>query len=532
MRPNLFAFIKNTNSFQWQLFSKVVAAGLVLAIFAAFIYSYMASSMLKEFYEREGLQATENFSRLSELALLYESGDNAIDAALATLDFPGIKHVAIIDNTNKILLDEGDTADRIKAELFFNNSHSPDAKIIEKTKHTWHIVAPVFTAISSNSDDMLFSDDVVNSEVIGYVAVQVDTQELQSFQLEIFINNTAIGLLYIFLFSIVLNITLRRILKPMNALTNVMGKTTIGSHAKAASNPSAPEEIIKIADAYNQMISAIEERDARLRAQKDLLETEVALRTNELVQARDSALEANNHKTEFLANVTHELRTPLQSILGYSEVIKELLEDEGFFSCDEDVDKITSNAEHLLTLINSILDISKIEAGKMDLNKHPTDIKSLITKAHDTILPLTEKNRNSICLKLDIASELEIINTDEKKLFQILLNLLSNAAKFTEDGTITLTASIEDNILNLEISDTGIGISDEDQQAIFEPFRQIDGSETRKFVGTGLGLSITLRFIKLLGGDISLKSQIKKGSTFFIKIPIQNTQSNAKLDAK
>ena len=210
------------------------------------------------------------------------------------------------------------------------------------------------------------------------MVIQVDTSEVRSFQLDIFLRNLVVGLGYGFAFAIILSLTLRRLLKPMNELTSVMEETTDGAYKSTDIDPEASLEVIKIADVYNQMISKLAERDQKLRGQKDLLETEVALRTSELVQARDTALEANRHKSEFLANITHELRTPLQSILGYTEVVKEVLEDEGIFNCEKDVDKITHNADHLLSLINSILDISKIEAGRMEVSSQNVNIKSLL----------------------------------------------------------------------------------------------------------------------------------------------------------
>ncbi|HCX26373.1 MAG TPA: hypothetical protein DHT34_01255 [Cellvibrionales bacterium] len=336
------------------------------------------------------------------------------------------------------------------------------------------------------------------------------------------------GLGYGFAFAIILSLTLRRLLKPMNELTSVMEETTDGAYKSTEIDPEASLEVIKIADVYNQMISKLAERDQKLRGQKDLLETEVALRTSELVQARDTALEANRHKSEFLANITHELRTPLQSILGYTEVVKEVLEDEGIFNCEKDVDKITHNADHLLSLINSILDISKIEAGKMEVSSQNVNIKSLLSRAVDTVAPMIEKNNNALKIITNEADDEFLV--DEKKLFQILLNLLSNAAKFTHEGTITLSAAIKNQHLLIDVRDTGIGINQEQQDIIFEPFRQIDGSETRQFLGTGLGLSITMHFTQLLGGKIKLDSEVGKGSCFSVSIPQKSSHEDSTND--
>lgn len=510
-------------SFQAVLFTQFSVAGFVLAIIAAFAYSYMASTMISRFYEQEGIQATENFAQLSALALLYDSGENAKEAALATLNFPSIKHVAIISAQNTILLDEGETNEKILSSL--NKTQWPDnnARLFPSSKTTWQIAAPVYTVFNDDSDpDLILDDEKVEETYLGYVVIQIDTSEVRSFQLDIFLRNLVVGLGYGFAFAIILSLTLRRLLKPMNALTSVMEETTDGAYKSTDIDPKASLEVVKIADVYNQMIFKLAERDQKLRGQKDLLETEVALRTSELVQARDTALEANRYKSEFLANITHELRTPLQSILGYTEVVKEMLEDEGVFSCEQDVDKITHNADHLLSLINSILDISKIEAGKMEVSNQNVNIKTLLSRATDTIAPLIEKNNNELKIITDQADCDFFV--DEKKLFQILLNLLSNAAKFTHEGRITLSAIVDEQQLIIEVRDTGIGIDQEQQDIIFEPFRQIDGSETRQFLGTGLGLSITMHFTQLLGGKMTLESEVNQGSCFSVFIPKQPTE--------
>ncbi|MDB2409111.1 ATP-binding protein [Pseudomonadales bacterium] len=514
--------LKN-RSFQAVLFTQFSIAGFTLAIIAAFAYSYMASTMISRFYEREGIQATENFAQLSALALLYDSGENAKEAALATLNFPSIKHVAIISAQNTILLDEGETNEKILSSLNETQWLDNNARLFPSSKATWQIAAPVYTVFNDDSDpDLILDDEKVEETYLGYVVIQIDTSEVRSFQLDIFLRNLVVGLGYGFAFAIILSLTLRRLLKPMNALTSVMEETTDGAYKSTDIDPKASLEVVKIADVYNQMIFKLAERDQKLRGQKDLLETEVALRTSELVQARDTALEANRHKSEFLANITHELRTPLQSILGYTEVVKEMLEDEGVYTCEQDVDKITHNADHLLGLINSILDISKIEAGKMEVSNQNVNIKSLLNHATDTVVPLIEKNNNALKIITDQADRDFFV--DEKKLFQILLNLLSNAAKFTHEGLITLSAIVDEQQLIIEVRDTGIGIDQEQQDIIFEPFRQIDGSETRQFLGTGLGLSITMHFTQLLGGKMTLESEVNQGSCFSVFIPKQSAE--------
>jgi len=509
------------NSVKTLLIKRLLLTGLTLALISSVAYSYISGSVIEEFYEKEGTQATENLAALSELALLYESGDNAEEAALATLNFPSIKHVAIIDKTNRIIFSEGDTNEAILTTLHKQNWNEKTARVISRNSDTWQIAAPVYTSTeyTFEPDVMLESEDEASS-YLGYVAIQVDASQVRSEQTNNFLQNMLIGLGYGLAFLFVVFIVLGKLLKPMSALASLMANATEGRYPRAGIDEDASEEIKTISSAYNQMISTLEERDQRLRAQKELLETEVALRTSELIQARDAALEANKLKSEFLANITHELRTPLQSILGYAELLTENLEDEGLDHCNTDIDRISGNATHLLELINSILDIAKIEAGKMDVRIEAVDLNEVITKAAETVRPLLENNLNQLDIQVDLPSAK--LYVDGRKIYQILLNLLSNAAKFTSNGTISIFASEDFGVLKLAVSDTGIGMSREQQRMIFEPFRQIDGSESRKYDGTGLGLSIVLRLTEILGGEVRLESEINRGSTFRIDLPLAN----------
>ncbi len=237
----------------------------------------------------------------------------------------------------------------------------------------------------------------------------------------------------------------------------------------------------------------------------------------ELERVAQAAEAANRAKSIFLANMSHELRTPLNAIIGYSEILKEEAEDLGYVEVNSDLDKIRSAGHHLLNLINDILDISKIEAGRMDLYIEFFDIPLLIDEVVNTIQPLVEKNKNTLKVVYEPIGRME---ADITKVRQVLLNLLSNAAKFTENGTITLRATVEDDsYIVLTVSDTGIGIATEQLETIFEAFTQADVSTTRKYGGTGLGLAIGQRFCQMMGGKITVKSECGVGSEFTVILP-------------
>ncbi len=241
----------------------------------------------------------------------------------------------------------------------------------------------------------------------------------------------------------------------------------------------------------------------------------------QLKDARDAAEEHSRAKSRFLANMSHELRTPLSAVIGYSEMLEEEAEELGQDSLLKDLGKIKSNAQHLLGLINDVLDLSKVEAEKMELYAEDIDVAAFVTDAAGTVEALVAKKGN--VLALDVAVDVGLARTDATKLRQCVFNLLSNAAKFTEGGTITLRAAREVGVagdwLRFTVRDTGIGMSPEQVGRLFERFTQADESTTRNYGGTGLGLALSRAFAQLLGGDITVDSVAGEGTSFTLCVP-------------
>lgn len=259
-----------------------------------------------------------------------------------------------------------------------------------------------------------------------------------------------------------------------------------------------------------------------LRSAYDGLEAKVAERTQELKEAMEAAEAANSAKSSFLANMSHELRTPLNAIIGYTEMLIEDFEDQGDAGTVDDLHRIEKSGRHLLTLINEVLDLAKVEAGRVSLDLEAVDVAALVDEAMSTVRPIAERFGNNLLLDLQVPGL--HIESDRKRLFQCLLNLLSNASKFTENGDVELIVGrteIKDrDAVSFVVRDSGIGMSEEQLDKVFEPFEQADGTLTREREGTGLGLTITRRLVQMMGGDITVTSKPGIGSTFTLVAPV------------
>ena len=314
-----------------------------------------------------------------------------------------------------------------------------------------------------------------------------------------------IGLLIVIASLIAISIRATRLLRPIEQLRLGVARIGGGDLAQRISVKSA-DEFEALADQFNDMAGRLEESYAGL-------ERKVEERTRQLEVA-------SQHKSQFLANMSHELRTPLNAIIGYSEILQEDVADHGQDNLVADLKKIESSGRHLLGLINDILDLSKIEAGKMDVFIEDVEIVPLLDEVRAIIVPMAAKNSNKIEFRL--ADNLGMMRTDRTKLKQSLLNIFSNGSKFTQDGRLMLEADRFESdkpMVRFAISDTGIGMTEEQLGRLFQAFSQADASTTKKYGGTGLGLAITHNFCQMLGGNVTVASRPGEGSTFTITLP-------------
>ena len=281
------------------------------------------------------------------------------------------------------------------------------------------------------------------------------------------------------------------------------------------------DELGELAFDFNHMLDVLDRQRTELEKHRDHLEELVKERTLELEITRDEALHATRAKSEFLANMSHELRTPLNSIIGFVSIIRSGMSGEINNEQAGQLQIVEQSAYHLLSLINDILDLTKIEAGKIKIEKEDFCLSEMLDEAESFIIAAA--NKKGLNFNKDIHSLPALIYTDRTRLLQAALNLLSNAVKFTDSGSVTLSAFQKNNQLHIHVTDTGPGITLEKQQEVFDPFVQLDNSSTRRHEGTGLGLTITQQYIELLGGMVELESEPGHGSTFRIVLTLETS---------
>ncbi len=310
-------------------------------------------------------------------------------------------------------------------------------------------------------------------------------------------------------------IVIFRIARPLERITTAMTRLATGQEIADVPETGRAGEIGEMAQSVQVF--------------KETLEDRIRQRTLEATTARDAAIEANLAKSSFLANMSHELRTPLHAIIGYSEILAEEAEELGEGEFLEDLERIQSAGRQLLGLINDVLDLSRIEAGKLKLNIETFEIAGIIQDARITAEPLADSNNNTLIV--DMPDDIGAMNSDRTKVLQALVNILTNAAKFTTDGEITLQVrrrgSSGAQVIDFSVADTGIGMTPEQLEKIFNAFTQADNSTTREFGGSGLGLAITRGICTVLGGDVRAESTPGAGSRFIITLPAEMSYASA-----
>lgn len=552
----------NLQDSSWRIHQKI-GYGYFLAIGIGFLGSLMGLA-IADYYQEKGIK--QQYDAHIQAQLLGNFQYSALQA-----QSQGARLVGFLDDSDTLLLRKTEFIKTIKYVILFQEQ----VEEYLKNKPSWlvkepiplkHLLQSYVNDLSnyqqeierhlekikthSSKEEMMASISVIQNgksammldihlAQINHLLEIAQRQEIESSQKlrEIYgLEKTIIlisMLLSVTLAGLIAYRTSRAIAEPVITVTAVAEKVAQESNFDLRAPVSSQDEIASFAISLNHLIER------------------VSTHTKELEKAKANAESANLAKSQFLANMSHELRTPLNAILGYSEILTEESEVLGLDEFLPDLEKIQTAGKHLLSLINDILDLSKIEAGKMRLYWEKFDIITLIDEIAATVKPLINKNNNVFQIECD--SNINIMYSDMTKVRQVLLNLLSNAAKFTHQGKITLKAwvipgkqdeneSVENHFSPLalacplphtqksedwicfEVKDTGIGMSENEQHRLFEAFTQGDTSATRKYGGTGLGLTISRHFCQMMGGEILVESELEKGSTFTVRLPLQYKQ--------
>ncbi|MES2017524.1 MAG: EAL domain-containing protein [Pseudomonadota bacterium] len=482
-------FLRRTG-FRRQLTIIVSAAILGLALFSSLINSWEARTRMREHFVEQGQRIAENLARQSTLALLYHSAENANEVVTTTLTFPDVESVQITDAKQQLLLSRRQKdakpidAPAVSAPL----SH---AMLAGESGDAWRFIAPVFGGATDASP---FDLQEARPQLLGYVHVWVTKDTLNRLTMSLLVGNLVITLSFAVILLVVVRLLTRHMINPLNALSNLMRRAEAGESGMRAA-PNGPRDIIEMALAFNKMMNVLEQREA------------------ELKESRDAAVSMAMLKAQFAATVSHEVRTPLNGVVGMLDMLKEMNLNKRQAEC---VDVAWNSSRTLIELINNILDFSKMEAGKLTLEEVDFDLRKLLEEVIELVAKQAQQRDVELgyLLAIDVP---ERINGDSLRLRQVLINLLGNAVKFTEHGEVAVRVTRiagERFGLRIEVRDSGIGMSAQQQAHLFESFAQADPSTTRKYGGTGLGLAICRQLVGLMGGAIDVASALGEGTAF------------------
>lgn len=482
--------------FRRQLTLAVSAAILGLALFSSLMNSWQASRRVEGYLVEQGQRIAENLARQSILALLYRSPDNAREAVSTTLAFPDVVQVEITDASHRVLLSQAKDGAAASA----GRQNTPYTALVHpalewETGEQWRFGAPVF---GGQAEPSPFEMQEPQPQLLGYVHVVIGKGTLSRLIVSLLIGNLALTLSFAVVLLGVMRLLAHHMLEPLHALSKLMGRAEAGESGMRAA-PNGPRDIVEMAHAFNKMMDVLEEREA------------------ELKQSRDEALRVALMKTQFAATVSHEVRTPLNGVVGMLDMLKEMRLTRRQQEC---VDVAWNSAHALIELINDILDFSKMEAGKLELEEIEFDLRNMLEDVIELMARPAQQKGLSVgyLLAPDVP---ERIRGDALRLRQVLLNLLGNAVKFTEHGEVAVkvsTAVTGEFGLRFEVADTGTGMMPDTVRHIFESFAQADRSTTRKYGGTGLGLAICKQLVVLMKGEIGVASEPGKGSTFWFTV--------------
>ena len=523
------------SSFRARIFWSLVPIFCILFVFIGLIDLYKQKQLADDEIHERAKSMAENLAYSSRLAVLTEDKlllEAALQSVTGAADFAyvwiygerwtplvtaGSKHVDL-KRLSKELDDK--QKERLSQEggILFDNVSSGNERYVEYVASIGSVQSTVPYELQIGPVDSKRADDEQKRQkTIGAVRLGLSMNRVDSHMASLLKwRGWSVGA-FLCLSTVAIYVFSVRITRPINRLTEQAKKMSQGLLDQSIPVESR-DEIGQLATAFNDMARALNDQYLGL-------EGKVAERTKELTSVNEKLAEASEHKSRFLANVNHELRTPLSSIIGYARLLHRETQGQITSLQRENLEDLLRNAERLLGLIDSLLDFAKIEAGKMEVQYEPVLVRELVQGAAATVGPMLKKD--SVRLIHDVSSIIAPFYTDREKLRQIVLNLLGNAAKFTDRGEIRISACQENGHFKLAVADTGIGIDKADLARIFEEFDRGRLTSDGSYRGTGLGLAIVKRLVDVLCGSIAVESELGRGSTFTVTLPVKSHEADS-----
>jgi len=491
-----------------------------MIVIISMVYTFESISTERKILKSEIIKKGETIAaiaaRNAELSLLSENFEQLKISAQPLMEIKDVAFVSFLNKRSEILLHEGKQYP-LTSPLTLRSD-----RLISFSEHddVFEFIVPVITIKAAEGFFLLEGNgaDATVREQIGWVRIGLSKEVMSRSEHRIIIRGSMLAVAFSIVGALLLYLFVSLATRPLYALIDAVKEVREGEHPEVPVL-SPKSEIGRLTAEFNRMSRAIKEREDELKRHRDHLEELVAERTAELTIAKEQAESANRAKSDFLSSMSHELRTPLNAILGYAQILR--LHNNLSDIQRQQLDIMRNSGEHLLTLINDILDVGKIEANKMDVEDAVFDLPALIAQ----VFNLTKLQAEEKELQFHYEPETPLpayVHGDERKLRQILLNLLSNAVKYTRRGSVTMRVSYGragDGLFRCEVADTGIGIPADKLGVIFEPFTQLTNDRQGR-EGTGLGLNITKRLLTLIQGTMGVESIPGKGSTFWLEVPL------------
>ena len=505
-----------------QLTRTFVLGVSLLAFSSSAAISFWSAKSLRERVLEGGFNTARTLASQAGLAMTYRSPELARDVAGVFLSYPDVAGVMFVLKDKEILMQAGERKDLALPEPVALSQPT----VVAEREEYWLIAASTY--LGEKDDELMDSQTypVAEPEFLGNAVLVVEKRGVQLFIAQTFKANFIVAALVAALVILVLLRDARRIVEPVDRLADVMRRAADGDeHIRA--DISGPREIQEMQSGFNQMLAVQRHWNAEL-AERVAERTAELERANEQLhaskeaaeEARERADQANAAKSRFLSNMSHELRTPLNAIIGYSEMLIEESHQGGFAEMSADLQKVRDSGQHLLSLINEILDLARIESGRVELQLEDIPLSALFEEVSAMIAPMAAKYGVSYETTIQLEDEVAL-HVDALRTKEVLLNLISNAVKYGRDdqghGFVSLSALDDGVNVMFLVADRGPGLSEAQIDEIWKPFSRLEG--TSAIEGTGIGLALTKRLVEVMGGSIGVKSQPGAGSTFWVSLP-------------